>query len=149
MPLIGLLSRLHPAWFPNADQTATFLEDSERLSYPLNYWNGVAALIAIALPTVLHVATGARTIVVRSVGAAALPALLLTLFFTLSRGGIATAAIALAAYLVLAPDRLPKILTLLVAGAGGAVLIAATVSRDALQEGLAAPRPISRGTGCC
>jgi hypothetical protein len=135
--LVGLLSRLHPAWFPEADQTARFLEDSERLSYPLNYWNGLAALVAIGLPVVLHVATGARTILVRALGAAALPALILTLFLTLSRGGIATAAIALAAYLAFTGDRLPRALTLLIAGAGGAILVAATLARDALQEGLA------------
>ena len=135
--LIGLLSRLHPAWFPAADQTARFLEDSERLSYPLNYWNGLAGLVAIGLPVVLQVATGARTILVRALAAAALPALMLTIFLTLSRGGIATAAIALTAYLAFTSDRLPRALTLLVAGAGGAILVAATLSRDALQEGLA------------
>ena len=93
--------------------------------------------MAIGLPVVLHVATGARTILVRALAAAALPALMLTLFLTLSRGGIATAVIALAAYLAFTSDRLPRLLTLLVAGAGGAILVAATVSRDALQEGLA------------
>ncbi len=40
---VGLLSRLHPGWFPEADQTALFLSSTrERLSYPLNYWNGIA-----------------------------------------------------------------------------------------------------------
>ena len=93
--------------------------------------------MAIGLPVVLQVATGARTILVRALAAAALPALMLTIFLTLSRGGIATAAIALAAYLAFTSDRLPRALTLLVAGVGGAILVAATLSRDALQEGLA------------
>jgi O-antigen ligase len=134
--LVGLLSRLHPAWFPDAGETGRILEDSERLSYPLNYWNGMAALIAIGLPLVLHLATGARTILTRALAAAALPALALTAFFTLSRGGIATAIVVLAVFLAFASDRLPKLLTLLTAGAGGAVLIAATLQRDALEEGL-------------
>lgn len=135
--LVALLSRLHPAWFPNADQTATFIDDSrERLSYPLNYWNGLAALVAIGIPLVLHVATSARSILVRALGAAFIPAMILTIFFTLSRGGIATALLVVALFLALATDRLPKLLTALVAGAGGAVLIAAASQRDALQHGL-------------
>ena len=48
----------------------------------------------------LQVATGARTILFRALAAAALPAMALTIFFTLSRGGIAAAAIALAVFFV-------------------------------------------------
>jgi O-antigen ligase/polysaccharide polymerase Wzy-like membrane protein len=135
--LVGLLSRLHPAWFAEGQQTARFLPSSrERLAYPLNYWNALAALIAIGLPLLLHQATAARSVAGRGLAAAAIPALALTAFLTLSRGGIAAAAIAVALYLVLAPDRLPKLLTLAVAAAGAAVLVAAVDHRDALREGL-------------
>lgn len=134
--LVGLLSRLHPAWFPGAGQTGRFLEDSERLSYPLNYWNGLAGLIAIGLPLLLHGAACARSLAIRAAAAATLPALMLTVYFTLSRGGIAASAVALAVYLVFASDRLPKLLTLLLATAAGALLIALASSRDSLQEGL-------------
>jgi O-antigen ligase len=134
--VVGLLSRLHPAWFPEAGQTGRFLEDSERLAYPVNYWNGLGALVAIGLPLLLQIATGARSILFRALAAAALPAMVLTIFLTLSRGGMAAAVVALAVYLAMARDRLPKLMTLLVAGAGSAFLIALTLSRDALREGL-------------
>jgi O-Antigen ligase len=135
--VVALLSRLHPAWFPAADQTANFIADSrERLSYPINYWNGLGALIAIGIPLVLQVATGARSILFRALAASALPAMVLTLFLTLSRGGIAAAAIAVAVFLAIAVDRLPKLLCALLTGAGGAILIALTDRRDALQHGL-------------
>jgi hypothetical protein len=134
--LIGLLSRLHPSWFPSAGQTGIILEDRERLSYPLDYWNGLAGLIAIGLPLLLQIAAGAKTTVMRALAAAALPAAMLTLFLTLSRGGIAAAVLAVALFLVLASDRLPKLLTLLLTGVGGAILVAAANSRDAFQEGL-------------
>ena len=134
--VVGLLSRLHPAWFSAATRTAGFVTDSERLSYPINYWNGLAGLIAIGLPLLLQLATGARSVLTRALAAAALPAMMLTIFFTLSRGGIAAAILAVAIFVALTSDRLPKILTLLVAGAGGAILIAAVDSRDALQHGL-------------
>lgn len=135
--IVALLSRLHPAWFPGAGQTAVFIADSrERLSYPIDYWNGLGALLAIGIPLLLQAATDARSLLLRALAAAAMPAMALTLFFTLSRGSMAAAAIAIAIFLALAPDRLPRILTLLVAGAGGAVLIAAATQRDALQHGL-------------
>ena len=133
--IVALLSRLHPAWFPEASQTGRFLSSGrERLSYPLNYWNGLAALIAIGGPLLLQMATDARSILARAVAAATLPALTLAAFFTLSRGGIAAALIAVAVFLVFTSDRLPKLLTTALAGAGGAVLIVLATHRDALQH---------------
>jgi hypothetical protein len=133
---VGLLSRLHPAWFSAATRTAGFVTDGERLSYPINYWNGLAGLVAIGLPLLLQLAAGTRSVLTRALAAAALPAMMLTIFFTLSRGGIAAAIVALLIFIGLTSDRLPKILMLLVASAGGAILIAAVDSRDALQHGL-------------
>jgi O-Antigen ligase len=135
--IIALLSRLHPAWFPEAGETARFLSSGrERLSYPLNYWNGLAALIAIGGPLLLHLATAARSLVARAAAAAVLPAMVLAAFFTLSRGGIAAACIAVAVFLAFTSDRLPKLLTTLLAAAGGAILIAAATGRDELQHAL-------------
>jgi hypothetical protein len=136
--VVALLSRLHPAWFPSGEETGEFLSIArERLGYPLNYWNGLAALIAIGLPLLLQIATGARHVALRALAAAAMPALMLTAFFTLSRGGIAAAILALAVFLVLTSDRLPKLLTLLVTAAGGAILVAGAHSREELRHGLA------------
>jgi hypothetical protein len=135
--IVALLSRLHPGWFPEADQTGLFLTNTrERLSYPLNYWNGLAALIAIGFPLVLQAASDARSSLSRAAAGAALPALALTSFLTLSRGGIAATVLAVALFLMLAPDRLPRLLTLLVGGTGGAILIAAADGRESLQHGL-------------
>ena len=84
---VALLSRLHPAWFPEAGQTAQFLSGNhDRLSYPINYWNGLAALIAIGMPAVLQLAGSARRVAIRAVAAAFLPAMTLAAFFTLSGG---------------------------------------------------------------
>jgi len=144
--VVALLSRFHPAWFPGANQTASFLSsDRERLSYPLHYWNAVAALVAIGLPLVLQAAAGAKPVALRALAAAALPALALTIFFTLSRGGMAAAAIALAAFFAFCPDRVAKLPTLLLATLGGAILIFAADSRDALQHGLANGAAHSQG----
>lgn len=133
--LVGLLSRLHPNWFPEAADTARILESHDRLAFPLNYWNGLAALVAIGLPLLLQLASDLRSVALRAIAAAAIPALLLTVYFTISRGGIGACLIAVAVYLALASDRLPKLLTTLVAGGGGAILIAAAHQRHDLQEG--------------
>jgi len=143
---VALLSRFHPAWFPGANQTASFLSsDRERLAYPLHYWNAVAALVAIGLPLLLQLAADARAVALRALAAAALPALALTIFFTLSRGGMAAAAIALAAFFVFAPDRLAKLPTLGLGSAGGAILVLAADSRNALQHGLSNGAAHSQG----
>lgn len=134
---VGLLSRLHPDWFPAADQTAAFLTSGrERLSYPLHYWNALAALVAIGLPLALHLATGARTVLVRGLAAAPIPLLGLTTFLTLSRTGMAAAVLALLVFLAFSSDRLPRLVGLLVTGAGATMLVFAASQRDALQEGL-------------
>jgi hypothetical protein len=143
---VGLLSRLHPAWFPDAGQTAQFLTSGEeRLSYPVNYWNGLAALIGVGLPLLLHWAVAARRTWARGLAAAALPALVLTSYFTLSRGGIAGAALALAVYLIFAADRLPKAISLALALLGGGLLVLLARSRDALVHGHASATAHSQG----
>jgi hypothetical protein len=144
---IALLSRLHPAWFPDADQTVLFIPDSrERLSFPIDYWNGLAGLIAIGLPLVLQAAAGARSSLARAAAAAALPALILTIFFTLSRGGIAAAVLAVGIYLAVAADRIPKLLSAAVAACGAAVVIVAASGWDALRHGLSNDLAHRQGT---
>ena len=135
--LLALLSRLHPDWFPSADQTARLLADSrERLSYPINYWNGLGALIAIGFPLLFQISAAAKTVVVRALAAAALPAMALAIFLTLSRASIGAAAIAVVVFIAVSNDRAPKLLTLTVAGLGAGVLIALATAREEVHHGL-------------
>lgn len=133
---VALLSRLDPGLFPTAQQTGRILESEDRLSFPLNYWNALAALTAIGVPLLLQLASGARRILTRAAAAAALPAMMLVLYLTLSRGGIAAAAIATLVFLVVAADRLPKLIPLAIAAPAGAFLVALAHDREALHEGL-------------
>jgi hypothetical protein len=135
--VVALLSRLHPDWFPTAQQTGKILESEDRLSFPLNYWNALAALTAIGVPLLLQLASGARWILTRAAAAAALPAMVLVLYLTLSRGGIGATAIAVLVFLVVAADRLPKLVPLAIAALAGAFLIVLAHDREALHEGLA------------
>jgi hypothetical protein len=134
---VALLSRLHPSWFPEGRVTARFLETGrERLSYPLNYWNALAALIAIGLPLVVQAAADARRVIVRAAAGAAIPLLVVTAFFTLSRAGIAAAGLAAFVYLVFASERLAKLPALAIGGLGGGALVLAALQRDDLRHGL-------------
>ena len=65
----------------------------------------------------------------RALAAAALPAMVLTIFYTFSRGGVLVLGVALLGFIALYPRRLAALLTLLVAGAGSAILIAGATQR--------------------
>ena len=135
---LAVLSRLRPDLFPAAQQTGAYLPGAQgRLGWPLNYWNALAAMVAFGLPLLLGLATSARTLLARAAAAGAIPILALCGYLTFSRGGAIAAAVALIVFIALAPDRIPKVLTVLVAGAGSAVLIAGAVHRGAIENGLA------------
>ena len=55
------------------------------------------------MPLLLYVATGARHVALRALAAAAMPALMLTALFTLSRGGIAAIFLSVAVFIAFTP----------------------------------------------
>ena len=135
---LGVLSRLHMAWFPvnEIGKVLPGIEIERRLAYPLNYSSAMGALAGMTLPLLLAATASARTVAVQALAAAAIPVAGLALYLATSGTGAAVAAVAMAAFLVLSPNRLPKLLTL-AAGAGGAAMLAAAVARrDALARGL-------------
>ena len=133
----AVISRLVPGSFPASHVTGTFLAGTRaRLSWPLNYWNGLGALVALGLPLMLSIATSARTLRAQAAAASGLPLLALCGYLTFSRGGAIASAIALLAFLALCRDRLPKLATMLAAAAGSAVLIAGAIHRGAVDHGL-------------
>ncbi|MFL5892594.1 MAG: O-antigen ligase family protein [Solirubrobacterales bacterium] len=143
--LLALLSRLQPGLFPGATDTAVFLGVPSRLSYPLNYWNGLAAMVAIGIPLVLITASAARSVLVRAMAAAALPVMALAALYTFSRGGAFEVAIALVVLFALHPRRLQLLPTALVASAGSTILIVAATQRNALEHGLGNAAAHSQG----
>ena len=143
--VVGLLSRLHPAWFATAADTPRFLSVESRLSYPVNYWNGLAALVAIGIPLMLIVAASARTVIGRALAAAALPAMALAAFYTFSRGGALEIAVALLVLFALHPRRLELLPTALLTAAGSTIAIVAATQRNALENGLGNATAHSQG----
>jgi O-antigen ligase len=97
----GLLSRVLPDVFPIAPNVL-----EQRLSYPITYWNGVGLLAALAIVFATHLTCSAREhVAARVAGAAALPLLAATLFFTFSRASIVVMVVGVIGYVVLARPR--------------------------------------------
>jgi hypothetical protein len=135
--VVALASRLHPGLFTAAGQTASYLPGAEsRLSWPLNYWNALAALLAFSIPLLLSLTSTARSIALQALAAAAIPIVAVCGYLTFSRGGLVALVVSTAAYYLLAPDRLPKLLTGAVAAAASAALIAGCVHRDQIERGV-------------
>jgi O-Antigen ligase len=135
--VVALASRLHPGLFTSASQTASYLPGAEsRLSWPLNYWNALAALLAFSVPLLLSLTATARSVFTQALAAAAIPLVAVSGYLTFSRGGLIALAASTIIYYLLVPDRLPKLLTGAVAGAASAALIAGCVHRDAIERGI-------------
>src|SRR5947208_3298619 len=110
--LLALVSRLFPTAFAAPRELAQIFPAAERrLSYPVDYWNGLATLVAFALPALLFFAVHARTLLLRGLAVSPIPALAATIYLTSSRGGA---------------------IAVLVAAAGSIGSIATLLSRDAL-----------------
>jgi O-antigen ligase len=134
---LAVASRLWPNLFPASQQTAQFLGGArQRLSWPLNYWNALAALMAVGVPLLLAQATSARTLVMQSLATAAIPLVALCDALTLSRGGVIEGVIAVIVFIALAPERIPKLETAAVAAAGSAIVVYGGLHRHAIQQGL-------------
>lgn len=74
----------------------------DRLGYPVTYWNGQGLIAALGVLFALHLACSPRERpAFRALGAAAVPLLASTLYFTFSRGAILALAVGVVAYLVL------------------------------------------------
>ncbi len=97
----GLASRVLPEVFPVEPGVAT-----ERLSFPITYWNVLGLLASFGLILCLHLTSSARErAAVKVAAAAASPVLACALYFTFSRGGIAAGILGLVLYVVVVHPR--------------------------------------------
>jgi tetratricopeptide (TPR) repeat protein len=130
--LIALASRLFPDLLPEGEFTRFLGNRETRLSYPVNYSNGLGILIGLAFPLLLRGAIAHERTLWRGLSLAPLPALVATIYLTISRGGAATALVATVAFLALTSRRWAAAGSALLAGAGSAVVAAVIYERDEL-----------------
>jgi O-antigen ligase len=77
-----------------------------RLAYPLTYWNALGLISCVGTVLCAHLACSTRDHpIARVLGAAAVPMLVVTLYYTLSRGGIWAAPAALTIYAIVGRPR--------------------------------------------
>jgi hypothetical protein len=99
--LYALTTRLFPGHVGHYDPLAVY-----RLNTPVGYWNGLGIVAAMGALLAFGFALRAHTTVGSALAGLALPVLLLTLYFTYSRGSWVALAAGLVVLLVLDPRRL-------------------------------------------
>src|SRR3954452_22515463 len=143
--VFALTVRLFPHLVPSANVSAIFPNDP-RPSYPVNYWNGLAALVALGIAPLLRAAVAAPRPVVRALALAPMPALAALIYLTSSRGGALTAVLAAVAFVALTDRRTRAVVAVAVAGAGGAFAVAVLHGRHHIVDGpLGSPQAASEG----
>jgi O-Antigen ligase len=132
--LIALLARFEPSLFGNPDaEIAQKLPSAlGRLSYPIGYWNGLAAAMAAATVLLVWFATDSASRIGRALAASAIPVALLACWMTESRGGLVAAAIGCAIMVFYAERRSQMVAVLGLGVVGAGVLIALVEGYDAL-----------------
>ncbi|MGH2964541.1 MAG: O-antigen ligase family protein [Solirubrobacterales bacterium] len=139
---LALASRFEPSFVGNQN-LGTFLPAAAgRLSYPIGYWNGLAAAMAAGILLLVWLGGHARAAWLRAVSVAVIPLPVLVIYFASSRGGVLAGVAGLAVLLALGPGRARMLAGAVMGGVGG-VLLASLASRklelvDALTNSVAA-----------
>jgi hypothetical protein len=130
----ALVSRLNPAWFP-VDELAQAQSDAAgRLNYPLNSWNGLAALAAMGVPLLIAFGASARRKSMAAAATAAIPAVACAAYLTYSRSGLIALGIGVACAILLAPRRGAAAAVAGLGLTGTALAVAAASQRPAIED---------------
>src|SRR6185312_2126104 len=120
--LLALASRLFGDLL--GSQTAQgFFPSLTRLSYPVEYWNGLAILTGLAVPLLLLFATTATSALWRALAVLPFPALSAVVYLTSSRGGAATGALGALVFLLISHRRMQTAAAIAFAALGSALAI--------------------------
>jgi len=139
--VLGLGSRLLPHVMNVTDSLGT----GPRLRYPLGYWNANGAMAGIGVAMLLWMSRRAASTALRWLSVAAIPALLLTLYFTYSRGGLLALLIACGCLLAMSRDRLWLFATLAIGALGALPAVLAVQARHSLADNLANGAVVDQG----
>ncbi len=139
--LLGLASRL----LPHVLTVGESLGSGPRLRYPLGYWNANGVTFGIAAALLLWMSRRSLTAALRWGAAATLPAVLLALYFTYSRGGLLALLIACGCVLALSHDRLWLLATLAIGALAAVPAVLAVQARHSLAENVANQAAVEQG----
>jgi O-antigen ligase len=138
--ILALGSRLIPSLFPDQSALGLLASTSPRLSYPVNYWNGLGACMALAILLLAHFGAESAARIGRALAVGAIPIAGLALFLTASRGGVGAMAIGLVTLVAVARNRGPLLAGVLMGALATGCLILLADAREAFVDGdLASP----------
>jgi hypothetical protein len=106
----------------------------DRLSYPLDYWNGVACWGAMAAAVGLVLASNSSRSPIRAVALATVPVAVLSVYLTYSRFGVAAMVVAAIAAVAVSKHRWTAAANGLVAGAGSGLAILVAHGHDQIAH---------------
>jgi hypothetical protein len=132
--IVSVFAYLQPGVLTNG--TSDIPNAAGRLSYPIGYWNGVAALLAAAAILLAYGGVRAPTRLLRSLATATIALALLGIWLADSRGGAAAAVIGGAVLVAASPDRSRQLMSVAIGAAGAAVLIVVSEQMHALTSGV-------------
>ena len=133
---LALVSRFEPSFGGDKELGAFLPAVAGRLSYPIGYWNGLAAAMAIAAVLLVWLGAHARAAAVRAAAVAAIPLPILVIYLASSRGGVAAGVVGLAVLLAVGPARARMFGGLAMGGVGGALLISLASGKHELVDAL-------------
>ena len=139
--LLGLGSRL----LPHVLDVAGSLGTGPRLRYPLGYWNANGALLGSGVALLLWMSRQAAWEALRWLSVAAIPAALLALYFTYSRGGLLALLVACGCLIALSRDRLWLLATLAIGALGALPAVLAVQARHSLADNIANQAAVDQG----
>lgn len=139
--LLALASRL----LPHVLEVSTSLGTGPRLRYPLGYWNANGAMCGIAVALLLWMSRRATWTAARWLSVAAIPAVLLSLYFTYSRGGLLSLLVASVCLIALSRDRLWLFATLAIGAIGALPAVLAVQARSSLANNIDAQASVDQG----
>jgi O-antigen ligase len=139
--LLALASRL----LPNLVEVGDSFLTTPRLAYPLGYWNANGAAFGIAVALLLWSSRAAAWQGLRWLSVAVLPAVLLALYFTYSRGGLLALLIAAGCMIALSRDRLWLLATLAIGAIGALPAVLAVQARRSLADNIANQAAVDQG----
>jgi hypothetical protein len=139
--LLGLAGRLAP----HVLEVGNALGAGPRLRYPLGYWNANGAMFGIAVALLLWSSRQSAWNALRWLSAAVLPAVLLALYFTYSRGGLLSLLVAGGCTIALSRDRLWLLATLGIGVLGALPAVLAVQARRSLADNVDNQAVIGQG----
>lgn len=130
--LLAVIARIAPGTIATDPIVAALRTD--RLSYPLGYWNALGAWSATGVALGLAWSAHARSRAMRALALAAVPVAVLALYLTYSRAGIGSVVLGVLAVLAVSSRRLVVLLHALAAAGAGTVVILVTRGQPAIAD---------------